>query len=164
MQNLIWCLQNLVSPFFSSASFSSSSLPNPLQDFCQRFKECAMRKINTTESKIFKKLNMENPAIWYEKSNISLNVKKRQRKERKEGGNWEHWWKTSCKCCLICFILWHQHKQAFWHTHVKLWHYTGASALLQSITQHKHKMTRFNSLEGHRKVWELRKVTSLETQ
>jgi len=65
MQSLIWCLQNLVSPFFSSASSSSSSLPNPLQDFCQRFREHAMRKIDTTELKIKKKkkLNMENLAF-----------------------------------------------------------------------------------------------------
>lgn len=58
MQNLIWCLQNLASPFFSSVSFSSSSLPNPLQDFCQKFRECEVRKINTT------KLKMHKDSIW----------------------------------------------------------------------------------------------------
>lgn len=81
MQNLIWCLQNLVSPFFSSASFSSSSLPNPLQDFCQRFRERAVRKINTT------KLNIKKKSILIWKSNSSSNVNKRL---GKEGGNSEN--------------------------------------------------------------------------
>lgn len=156
MQNLIWCLQNLVSPFSSSASFSSSSLPNPLQDFCQRFRERAVRKINTTKLKIKKKKSI---LIW--KSNSSSNVNKRLGKEE---GNWENWWKTSCKCFPICFILRPLHIQAFPHSFVKLWHYITASALLQAITWHTHQTTKFNSWEELRKVQELGKVTSWEIQ
>lgn len=70
MQNLIWCLQNLASPFFSSVSFSSSSLPNPLQDFCQKFRECAVRKINTTKLKIHKDSIWKNQQCY--KKNLTV--------------------------------------------------------------------------------------------